>query len=164
MTQFLGAFRDDFYNAVNVLPQSQFVAITTALSATVLTAAQMSGAGDCYIVESGQTAAQTATTDTAANIIANLQNAVNTAWKGQTAFGSQTVVPAAGVPNLFNLTWTLTINNQNLTAGTLTLTAGTGVTLATAGTASATAITFSTFALYVCAVTGPAAVTFTRVQ
>jgi hypothetical protein len=164
MTQFLGAFRDDYYNAINVLPNSQTVALSGALSATLLTAAQLSGAGDCYIVESGQTAAQTATTDTAANIIANLQNAVNTAWKGQTAFGSQTVVPAQGVPNLFNLTWTLSINNQNLTAGTLTLTAGTGVTLATAGTTSATVITFSTIAVYVGSITGPAAVTLTRVE
>lgn len=164
MTVFLGAFRDDYYNSVSVLPQSQQVAVTANLSATLLTAAQLSGAGDCYIIESTQTTAQTATTDTAANIIANLQNAVNTAWKGQTAFGSQTVVPAQGVPNLFNMTWTLTINNQNLTAGTLTLTAGTGVTLATAGTTSATVITFSTFAVYVCVVTGPANVTLTRVQ
>jgi hypothetical protein len=164
MTQFLGAFRDDYYNAINVLPNSQTVALSGALSATLLTAAQLSGAGDCYIVESGQTAAQTATTDTAANIIANLQNAVNTAWKGQTAFGSQTVVPPQGVPNLFNLTWTLSINNQNLTAGTLTLTAGTGVTLATAGTTSATVITFSTIAVYVGSITGPAAVTLTRVE
>jgi hypothetical protein len=164
VTQYLGAFRDDFYNSINVLPQSQSVAITTALSATVLTAAQLSGAGDCYIVESGQTAAQTATTDTAANIIANLQNAVATAWKGQTAYQATQVVPPNGVTNLFNVAWTLTINNQNLTAGTLTLTAGTGVTLATAGTTSATVITFSTFGVYVATVTGPAAVTFTRVQ
>lgn len=163
MTQFLGAFRDDFYNALNVLPQSQSVAISGALSATVLTAAQLSGAGDCYIVESGQTSAQTATTDTAANIIASLQNAVATAWK-TTAFAQGSVVPPAGIPNLFNVTWTLTINNQNLTAGTLTLTAGTGVTLATAGTTSATVVTFSTFAIYVATITGPAAVTFTRVQ
>src|ERR1700729_399132 len=125
---FLGAFRDDYYNAANVLSQSQFTAISTALSATVLTAAQMSGACDCYIVASGQTAAQTATTDSAANIIANIQNAVNTAWKGQTAFGSQSVVPAPGVPNLFNVTWTLTFNNQNTSTGAITLTPGTGVT------------------------------------
>jgi hypothetical protein len=149
---------------MNSLPQSQSVALTGALSATLITAAQLSGAGDCYIVESTQTSAQTATTDTAANIINNLQTAVGTAWKGQTAFGSQTVVPSSGVTNLFNLTWTLTINNQNLTAGSLTLTAGTGVTLATAGATSASVITFSTYAVYVCSVTGPAAVTFTRVQ
>ncbi len=163
MTQFLGAFRDDFYNAINVLPQSQQVAITTALSGTVLTAAQLSGAGDCYIVESGQTAAQTATTDTAANIIANLQNGVANVWKAQTGFAPG-VFPPSGVTNLFNVAWTLTINNQNLTAGTLTLTAGTGVTLATAGTTSATVITFSTFGVYVGTVTGPATVTLTRVQ
>jgi hypothetical protein len=160
----LGVFRDDYYNAISVLPQSQFVATSANLSATVLTAAQMSGAGDCYIIASGQTTAQTATTDNAVNIIANLQNAVNTAWKGQTAFGSQTVVPASGVPNLFNLTWTLTINNLNATAGTLTLTAGTGVTLAAAGTLSSTVITFSTFGLFVLSVTGPATITMTRVQ
>jgi hypothetical protein len=160
----LGVFRDDYYNATNVLTQSQFVAISTALSGTVFTAAQLCGATDCYIVESGQTSAQTATTDTAANIIATLQNAIATAWKGQTAFSAQNVFPPNGVPNLFNVTWTLTINNQNLTAGTLTLTAGTGVTLATAGTTSATVITFSTTALYVAQVTGPATVTLTRVQ
>jgi hypothetical protein len=161
---FIGAFRDDYYNSLSVLPNSQTVALSGALSATLLTAAQLSGAGDCYITESGQTSAQTATTDTAANIIANLQNAVATAWKGQTAFGSTSVVPPNGVPNLFNVTWTLTINNQNLTAGALTLTAGTGVTLATAGTTSATVIAFSTLAIYVCTITCPAAVTFTRVD
>jgi hypothetical protein len=164
VTVYLGAFRDDFYNAMNVLTSSQSVALTGALSATLFTAAQLSGANDCYIINSTQTSAQTATFDTAANIINNIQTAVATAWKGQTAFGAQTVVPPNGASNLFNVTWTLTINNQNLTAGTLTLTAGTGVTLATAGTTSATVITFSTTAVYVCSVTGPAAVSFTRVQ
>lgn len=159
----LGVFRDDYYNATSALPQSQFVKITANLSATILTAAQLSGSGDCYIVESGQTGAQTATTDTAAAIIANMQTAVQTAWTAN-AFAANSVVPALGISNLFNVTWTLTINNQNASAGTLTLTAGTGVTLATAGTTSATAVTFGTTALYVCQITGPSAVTFTRVQ
>lgn len=159
----LGVFRDDYYNALAVLPQSQFVAVSGALSATLLPAVDLCGATDCYIVESGQTSAQTATTDTAANIIASLQTAIQTAVKNA-SFGYQSVVPAIGIPNLFNAAWTLTINNQNLTAGTLTLTAGTGVTLATAGTTSATVVTFSTTAIYVGQITGPAAVTFTRVQ
>ena len=160
---FLGAFRDDYYNSVGVLPQSQFVKITGALSATVLTAAQLSGASDCYIVESGQTAAQTATTDSAANIIANMQSAIANTL-ATAPFASAGVVAPSGIPNLFNVTWTLTLNNQNLTAGTLTLTAGTGVTLATAGTTSATVVTFSTTAVYVCQITGLSAVTLTRVE
>jgi hypothetical protein len=164
MTQFLGAFKDDFYNAINVLPQSQSVAIVGNLSGTLLTAAQLSGAGDCYIVESAQTTAQTATTDTAANIILNLQTAVANAFKVPGAFSSSSVLPPSGAPNLFNISWTLTINNQNLTAGTLTLTGGTGVTLATAGTASATVITFTSFAVYVCTITGINSVLLTRVQ
>jgi hypothetical protein len=161
MTQFLGAFRDDFYNAMSILPGTQFTKITGALSATVLTGAQMSGAEDTYIVLSTQTSAQTATTDTAANIINNLQTGV-AASLATNPFGSAGLEPPSGVTNLYNLTWTLTINNQNLTAGTLTLTAGTGVTLATAGTASATVVTFSTSAIFMGQVTGPAAVTFTR--
>jgi len=163
MTLLIGAFRDDFYNSVGILPQAQFVALSGALSGTLITAAQLCGAGDCYIVESGQTSAQTATTDTAANIVAYLQNATNVDVKAGGPFAGA-VTPPPGVTNLFNLFWTLTINNQNASAGTLTLTAGSGVTLATAGTTSATVVTFATEALYVCQVTGPNAVTFTRVQ
>jgi hypothetical protein len=163
MTQYLGAFREDFYNAINVLPQSQSTAITTALSGTVLTAAQLSGSGDNYLVISGQTTAQTATTDTATNIIANLQNAVANAWKGQTGFAPG-VFPPSGVTNLFNIAFTLTINNQNTTSGALTLTAGTGVTLAALGGLSSTVVAVTTVSVWVVTVTGLAAVTITRVQ
>jgi hypothetical protein len=164
MTQFLGAFRDDYYNAINVLPQSQSTGLTGALSGTVLTAAQMSGAGDTYLVLSGQTAAQTATTDTAANLILNLQTAVANVWKTTSTFAGSQVVPPSGVPNLFNLTWTLTLNNQNTSSGALTLTAGTGVTLAAVGGLSSTVIAVTTVSVWVCSVTGTSGVTLTRVQ
>lgn len=164
MTQFLGAFRDDFYNAISALPQSQSTGLTGALSGTVLTAAQLSGAGDTYLVLSGQTAAQTATTDTAANMIANLQTSVATTWGKVSQFSASTVVPPSGVPNLFNLTWTLTLNNQNTSSGALTLTAGTGVTLAAVGGLSSTVVAVTTVSVWVCSVTGPSGVTLTRVQ
>lgn len=164
MTQFLGAFRDDFYNAISALPQSQSTGLTGALSGTVLTAAQLSGAGDTYLVLSGQTAAQTATTDTAANLIANLQTSVATTWGKVSQFSASTVVPSSGVPNLFNLTWTLTLNNQNTSSGALTLTGGTGVTLAAVGGLSSTVVAVTTVSVWVCSVTGPSGVTLTRVQ
>jgi hypothetical protein len=72
-------------------------------------------------------------------------------------------------PNLFNIAYTVTIINQNLTAGALTLTGGTGVTLATNGAQSATVITFAgavttpVIAIYVVTVTSPTTVLMTRV-
>jgi hypothetical protein len=122
---FLGVFRDDFYNAVSALAQSQYTA-TTQLTGTVLAAAAMAGAGDCYVTASG-TAATAITTDSAINIIAQIQIAVATAYKQGLGSFAAGVNPPPGVPNLFNMTWTLTINNQN--SGTMTLTGGTGVTI-----------------------------------
>src|SRR5882757_11200342 len=107
----LGVFRDDFYNAVSALPQSQFNA-TTLASGSVLPATLLAGAGDCYINASGG-AVVAYNTDSAINIIAQIQNAVATAYKqGLGAFAAG-VNPPPGVPNLFNTVWTLTINNQN---------------------------------------------------
>jgi hypothetical protein len=118
----LGVFRDDYYNAVSVLPQTQYNAISQASG--VLSASVMAGAGDCYITSSGATAL---TTDSAINIIAAIQIAVANAYKqGLGAFAAG-VNPPPGVPNLFNVSWTLTILNTN--AGALVLTAGAGVTL-----------------------------------
>lgn len=122
----LGVFRDDFYNAISVLPQTQYTA-TTQATATVLAASALAGAGDCHIVASTQ-AGVTLTTDSAINIIAQLQNAVATAYKQGLGAFSAGVNPPPGVPNLFNTVWTLTIVNLN--TGVLTLAAGAGVTLA----------------------------------
>src|ERR1700731_4984332 len=155
----LGVFRDDFYNSIGALPQSQQKAFTTSQVGTGIPANALAGAGDCYITYSGQTVAQSQTTDTAVNIIAALQTAVATAYAGGLGGFAPGVNPPPGVPNLFNCTWTLSIVNQNLTAGALTLTAGTGVTLATNGAASAAALTFAAavttpiIAIFVCTVT-----------
>jgi hypothetical protein len=168
MTQ-LGNFRDDYYNAAAVLTNSSVAKITTALSGTVLTAAQLSGAQDQYLNISGQTAAQTATTDTAANIVANLLNAVATAQASPATFpligsGAQGN-PPAGVPNLFNFTYTLSIVNSNVTAGTLTLTAGAGVTFTGSNVVVfGTSATAPTTAIFVVTVTSPTSVNFNRAQ
>jgi hypothetical protein len=147
---FLGVFRDDFYNAVSVLPQTQFNA-TTLATTSVLPASLIGGAGDCYINASGGSAVSY-TTDSAVNIIAAIQNAVATAYKqGLGAFAAG-VNPPPGVPNLFNMSWTLTINNQN--TGTLTLVAGTGVTLA-----GVTTVATVTERLYTVTITSPTTVT-----
>lgn len=159
-----GVFRDDFYNAVNVLPQSQQTAYTTSQVGTTLPANRIAGAGDCYVTYSGQTAAQSQTTDTAVNIIAQLQQAIATAYAGGLGGFAAGVNPPPGVPNLFNLTWTLSLVNQNTSSGALTLTAGTGITLATNGAASATVVAISTTAIYVATVTSPTTVNLTRVQ
>jgi hypothetical protein len=147
---FLGVFRDDFYNAISVLPQTQFNA-TTLATTSVLPASLIGGAGDCYINASGGSAVSY-TTDSAVNIIAAIQNAVATAYKqGLGAFAAG-VNPPPGVPNLFNMSWTLTINNQN--SGTLTLVAGTGVTLA-----GVTTVATVTERLYTVTITSPTTVT-----
>lgn len=147
---FLGVFRDDFYNAVNVLTALQFASTTQAsgtLSATVL-----AGATECYVSQSGATAL---TTDNAVNIIAQIQQAVATAIKASLAGGAgfaSGVAPPNGVPNLFNVTWTVYVRNTN--AGTLTLTAGTGVTITGTNTL-ATAVERQ----YMVTVTSPTTVT-----
>jgi hypothetical protein len=125
----LGVFRDDFYNSISALPQSQYNA-TAQLTGTVLAASLLGGAGDCYVSStSGVATAIAFTTDSAINIIAAIQTAVATAYKqGLGAFAAG-VNPPPGVPNLFNMVWTLTINNFNNTAGVITLTGGTGVTI-----------------------------------
>ena len=146
----LGVFRDDFYNAVSALAQSQYTA-TTQLTGTVLTAQAMAGAGDCYVGFSG-TAGTAITTDSAINIIAQVQNAVATAYKQGLGSFAAGVNPPPGVPNLFNMSWTLTINNQN--SGTITLTGGTGVTIL----GTATTVTVST-RVFVVTITSPTTVT-----
>jgi len=148
----LGVFRDDFYNAVSALAQTQLTA-TAQATGTVLQATAIAGAGDCYIVASGQ-AAVAFTTDSAINIIAQVQNAVATAYKQGLGSFAAGVNPPPGVPNLFNMTWTLTINNQD--TGAITLTGGAGVTLV--GTNAGTIATV-TSRVYVVTITSPTTVT-----
>lgn len=128
---FLGTFRDDFYNAISVLASGQFV--STAQASGVLLATAMAGSQECYVSQSGATAL---TTDSAINIIAQIQNAIATAYKAAlNSFGAG-VNPPSGVPNLFNLSYFLFIRNTN--AGTLTLTAGAGVTITGVATIATT--------------------------
>lgn len=149
----LGVFRDDFYNAISVLPQSQLV-VNTQATGTIIAASSMAGAGDCYFSNSGSAGAVALTTDSAINIIAQIQNAVATAYKqGLGAFAAG-VNPPPGVPNLFNMTWTLTIVNFNNTSGIITLTGGAGVTLS--GTATLAINSERTFLL---TITSPTTIT-----
>lgn len=149
----LGVFRDEFYNGADALTVAQFT--STAQASGTLVAAAMAGARVTYVLSSGATAL---TTDTAANIIAQLQSAVAAAQKANvggfsSALGS---TPPPGVPNLFNMSYILTIENTN--AGTLTISAGTGVTLL--GAATIATVTQRT---WVVTVTGPASVTLQTV-
>lgn len=143
----LGVFRDDYYNAAATLTETQYNAISQASG--VLAASVMAGARSTVVLSSGATAL---TTDSAINIIAAIQIAVANAYKqGLGAFAAG-VNPPPGVPNLFNVTYTLTIVNTN--AGTLTLTAGAGVTLA--GT---TTVVTASMRVYEVVITSPTTVT-----
>lgn len=147
----LGVFRDDFYNAVSALAQTQYTP-TAQATGTVLAASAIGGAGDCYIVASGQ-AGVTFTTDSAINIIAQIQNAVATAYKQGLGSFAAGVNPPPGVPNLFNTVWTLTIVNLN--TGVLTLAAGAGVTLV----GTTTVPTTGAARMYTVTITSPTTVT-----
>src|SRR5271157_2110277 len=125
---FKGVFSDDFYNAIHVLPAS--IAVNGPVATGTLTGAQLTGALEVDLaVGNGAAASQTYTTDTAVNIIAALNAALATAYKAQlTSFGAGVNPPTAGLPNLFNLSWTVTISNQGTTASS-SLANGTGVTI-----------------------------------
>jgi hypothetical protein len=118
----LGVFRDDYYNAAAVLTETQYT--VTAQASGTLAASAIAGARLCVVLTSGATAL---TTDTALNIIAQVQTAVATAYKQGLGSFAAGVNPPTGAPNLFNTSWTLQIVNTN--AGALTLTGGAGVTL-----------------------------------
>jgi hypothetical protein len=120
----LGVFRDDYYNAISVLTVAQYT--VTAQASGVLAASALAGAEECFILSSAATAL---TTDSALNIIAALQNAVAVAWRASQIGGggfAAGVNPPIGAPNLFNISWLVSIQN---TAGAMTLTGGAGVTL-----------------------------------
>jgi hypothetical protein len=159
----LGVFRDDFYNAIHALPASQVAAGPTATG--VIAATLLAGALESNTSVGGTS--QTYTTDTAVNIIAQLQNAVAAAAKANVGglAASLGAIPPNGAPNLFNVSWVIAINVSGVTTGA-TLAAGTGVTFGTAlGTLSNTALgTGTTPARYVAQVTGATTLTLTRVQ
>ena len=99
----------------------------------------------------------TYTTDSAINIIAAIQIAVANAYKqGLGAFAAG-VNPPPGVPNLFNVTWTLTISNFG--TGLLTLTGANGVTVL----GTATTITASSQRVFLVTITSPTTVTLQSV-
>ena len=143
---FLGVFRDDFYNAAAALTETQYT--VTAQASGTLAATAMAGARSCVVLSSGATAL---TTDSAINIIAQIQIAVANAYKAGLGAFAAGVNPPPGVPNLFNVTYTLTIVNTN--GGTLTLTGGAGVTLS--GT---TTIVTASSRVYLVTVTSPTTV------
>lgn len=153
-----GVFRDDFYNAMAVLPAGGNTANVT-VGASVLPASVLVGSGDQYVLMSGN-AAVAYTLDTAVNIIAALQQAVAVAYKAQIAGFGAGVNPPVGVPNLFNLGYTLTLVNNNTGTVTLTNPAGSGITIVGAAYTflTATSLTYSVV------VTSPTTVTFTRVS
>jgi hypothetical protein len=142
-----GVFRDDYYNAMDVLAKGQYN--TTAQASGTISASVMSGAVESYLLSSGATAL---TTDTAANLIANMQTAVAAAQKAAISGFGAGVSPPPGVPNLFNVSWVFYLKNTN--AGTLTVSAGTGVTLT--GTTTLATATVRQFLL---TVTSPTTVT-----
>jgi hypothetical protein len=150
----LGVFRDDYYNAISVLTADQYN--TTAQTSGVLAASLLAGAEECFIVSSGATAL---TTDSAVNIITQIQNAVAVAWRASQIGGggfAAGVNPPIGAPNLFNVSWLVSI--QNTDGSTLTISAGAGVTL----TGAATILTANT-RTWIVTVTSPTTVTFQTV-
>jgi hypothetical protein len=98
------------------------------------------------------------TTDTAVNIIARLQTAVASAQQASLAGFGAGVQPPPGIPNLFNLTYTLVIVNNGTTSGSITLAGGTGVTIV--GTAT---IAFATSRTFVVSILSPTTLTITNV-
>jgi len=152
----LGVFRDDFYNASAVLGSGQYK--TSTQNGGTIAASLMAGAQENYLAFSGQTTAQGLTTDTAANIIAQIQSAVNTALIASQSGLGAAVVPPAGVPNLFNLSYFLQIVNNNTSVAVITLTGGTGVTISGTNT-----LAITTSRQFLVTITGPAAITMQNV-
>lgn len=141
----LGVFRDDYYNPLSAVPQAQIK--STVQNGGLLPANLLSGAQDTYLNASGQTGAQAMTTDTAANIVANIVSVIQAGAAGS--------FPA---PNLNGSTYTLTISNLNASAGTITLTGGVGVTIVGTNT-----VVFGNQVVFVVSITSPTNITVTRV-
>jgi hypothetical protein len=168
----LGVFRDEYYNAIHVLPASQASNGPTATG--VIVATLLAGALEVDLaVGNGAGAAQTYTTDTAVNIIAQLSNAINTAYKANVGGFASSLAgnPPVAIPNLFNTSWTVSISNQGTTAAS-TLAGGTGVTIAAvnagftsgAGNLALGAPNTPNVTRWVVTVTSAQTITMTRVQ
>jgi hypothetical protein len=157
----LGVFRDEYYNAIHVLPAAQSGAGPTATG--VVSATLLAGALDCVLSLGGTT--QTFTTDSAVNIIAQLSNAINTAYKANIGGFASSLAgnPPVAIPNLFNMSWVVDFNLANVTTSAI-FAGGAGVTMAALAGLTQTALVAVNTARYVVTVTGPANVTFTRVQ
>lgn len=134
----LGVFRDDFYNPTATLPQS--VINTTTQNGGTLVAGNMVGGTEVYIAFSGQTTAQSITTDTAVNII--------------NALGGK--IPVAG--GQYSASYFIQMINNNTVSGAITLTGGAGVTIS--GTAT---IAISTNRQFNVQITSPTTLTLTNV-
>jgi hypothetical protein len=157
----LGVFRDDFYNAIHALPAVQ---ASIGPSATgVIPASQLASAIENIVQVTGTS--QTFTTDTAVNIIARLQTAVAAAIAANaggfaSALGGQ---PPLGVPNLFNVSFVITINAMSASTGA-TLAFGTGVSQGTALSGlSNTGLSLTAPNRYVVQITSATTITMTRV-
>jgi hypothetical protein len=157
----LGVFRDEYYNAIHILPAAQSGAGPTATG--VVPAALLAGALDCALSLGGTT--QTFTTDTAVNIIAQLSNAINTAYKANVGGFASSLAgsPPVAIPNLFNMSWVVDFNLGNVTTSAI-FAGGTGVTMAALAGLTQTAVVAVNTARYVVTVTSPTTLTFTRVQ
>ncbi len=110
----IGVFRDDYYDPSCVLTDVQYVA--SAQNGGIIPATSLAGARKCVAEFSGQAAAQALTTDTAANIVAQLKSVI------QSQVGSP-------VPDVAGVTYVVRIINNDNTAGVITLTGGAGVTI-----------------------------------
>ncbi len=157
----LGVFRDTFYNAIHALPAVQ--ASVGPAATGVIGASLMASAIENIIQVTGTS--QTFTTDTAANIIAALQTAVAAAAKANVGGFASALSenPPLGVPNLFNVSFIVTIDAMTAVTGA-TLAFGTGVTPVTGLSGlSNTALSLTAPNRYVCVVTGAASLTMQRV-
>jgi hypothetical protein len=156
----LGVFRDDYYNCMAALAQNQY-ATTTQATGTVLAATNIAGAQEVYLLFSGQ-AAISVTTDTAANIIARLQNAVAVQYQASGVL-QQSPGAAIGVPNLLNCSYYFDIINNN--SASITMAGGAGVTMngLIYGAAGSAVILTATTMGFLVTITGPNSVTITRI-
>ena|SRR6185312_6305735 len=142
----LGVFRDDVYNIIVTLPGAQYK--TTTQNGGTLAASTFVGAQENYLAASGQTTAQAITTDTAANIIAQLVGSIQGATKG-------TQPTASGV---LGVAFLITIINNNTSSGAITLSGGTGVTITGTNT-----LAITTSRTFLVTITSTTTVTFQNV-
>lgn len=138
----IGVFRDDYYDPTAILPEGQYNAGPT--TSTVAAAAILTGARKNVIDISAQAANINVTTDTAANIVAQVLQAI------QSIVGSP-------VPDVVGMSFLVRVINGNATY-TVTLVGGAGVTVT--GTA---VVAVSSYRDYLVTVASDGAVTFQNI-